>query len=195
MREHADNDLELHPGHWRHIPDIHLRSFNVHCSLDISCSPASFQASLLDQWTQFLITDSLIPANQLSTDDFAGTLANQTNLAVKGIIGVKAMSVIAGVLGDTSKASNYSVRAFSLETGRGIVTPSSRTQSIASSLVTQWQSLATSSDGMHLTLAVRRSLSLFSFRLMWCRSTGMIPGDEFLERPSHCPLLTPASLR
>jgi len=27
---------------------------------------------LLDQWTQYLITDSLIPAEQLSTDDFAG---------------------------------------------------------------------------------------------------------------------------
>lgn len=66
-------------------------------------------ADLLDQWTQFLITDSLIPANQISTDDFAGPLANQTNLAIKGIIGIKAMSVIAGLLGDSEKASNYSV--------------------------------------------------------------------------------------
>lgn len=37
----------------------------------------------LVQWTQFLIDDSLIPDNQLSTDDFAGTLSNQTNLALK----------------------------------------------------------------------------------------------------------------
>ncbi|KAH9943507.1 uncharacterized protein BXZ73DRAFT_97546 [Epithele typhae] len=44
----------------------------------------SFVKSLLDQWTQFLIEDALIPAEQLSTDDFAGTLANQTNLAIKG---------------------------------------------------------------------------------------------------------------
>ncbi|THG97612.1 hypothetical protein EW026_g4419 [Hermanssonia centrifuga] len=43
--------------------------------------------NLLDQWTQFLISDSLIPANQISTDDFAGSLANQTNLAIKGIYG------------------------------------------------------------------------------------------------------------
>ncbi|KAG6830824.1 hypothetical protein H0H92_014476 [Tricholoma furcatifolium] len=48
--------------------------------------------AVLDQWTQFLIADSLIPNNQLSTDDFAGTLANQTNLAVKGIVGIGAMS-------------------------------------------------------------------------------------------------------
>ncbi|KAE9397140.1 DUF1793-domain-containing protein [Gymnopus androsaceus JB14] len=87
---------------------------------------------LLDQWTQFLITDSLIPNNQLSTDDFAGSLANQTNLAIKGIVGIKAMSKIAELLGDSSKSSNYS--------------------SIASSYVSQWQSLATSSSGNHLTL-------------------------------------------
>ena len=72
------------------------------------------KSTLLDQWTQFLITDSLIPANQISTDDFAGSLANQTNLAIKGIVGIKAMSVIAGLLGDSSKSSNYSVRLITL---------------------------------------------------------------------------------
>ncbi len=57
-----------------------------------------------------MIADSLIPAHQLSTDDFAGTLENQTNLAIKGIIGIKAMSVIAETLGDDSRSNNYSVR-------------------------------------------------------------------------------------
>jgi hypothetical protein len=67
------------------------------------------QFNLLDQWTQFLITDSLIPANQISTDDFAGSLANQTNLAIKGIVGIKAMSSIASLVGDSARSSNYSV--------------------------------------------------------------------------------------
>lgn len=67
------------------------------------------QFNLLDQWTQFLISDSLIPANQISTDDFAGSLANQTNLAIKGIVGIKAMSVIASLAGQAAKSSNYSV--------------------------------------------------------------------------------------
>ena len=31
--------------------------------------------ALLDQWTQYLIENTLIPGNQLSTDDFAGPLA------------------------------------------------------------------------------------------------------------------------
>ncbi|KAI0723177.1 DUF1793-domain-containing protein [Earliella scabrosa] len=89
--------------------------------------------NLLDQWAQFLIEDSLIPELQLSTDDFAGRLANQTNLAIKGIVGIKAMSEIARLVGDSTRASNYS--------------------SIASSYVSQWQKLALASGGQHLTLA------------------------------------------
>ncbi|KAI0744972.1 DUF1793-domain-containing protein [Earliella scabrosa] len=88
---------------------------------------------LLDQWAQFLITDSLVPANQLSTDDFAGTLVNQTNLAIKGIVGIKAMSQIAQLVGQDAMSSNYS--------------------SIADDYVEQWQTLAISGDGSHLTLS------------------------------------------
>ncbi|KAG5651964.1 hypothetical protein H0H81_006779 [Sphagnurus paluster] len=88
---------------------------------------------LHDQWTQFLIEDSLIPAQQLSTDDFAGHLANQTNLAIKGIIGIKAMSEISKLLGDTARASNYSA--------------------IATDYVNRWQTLAASNTGKHLTLS------------------------------------------
>jgi hypothetical protein len=37
---------------------------------------------ILKQWTGYLIDEALIPANQISTDDFAGSAANQTNLAM-----------------------------------------------------------------------------------------------------------------
>ncbi|KZP06336.1 DUF1793-domain-containing protein [Athelia psychrophila] len=63
--------------------------------------------ALLTQWTQYLITDSLIPADQLSTDDFAGTLVNQTNLAIKGIVGIGAMGEISKLIGDTAAATNF----------------------------------------------------------------------------------------
>ncbi|KAJ7503731.1 hypothetical protein B0H11DRAFT_2170697 [Mycena galericulata] len=89
--------------------------------------------ALLDQWTQFLIEDSLIPANQLSTDDFAGQLANQTNLAIKGITGIRCMAEISRLLGDNATYTNYS--------------------SIAAEYVTKWQGYATSTTGPHLTLA------------------------------------------
>ncbi|OCH92944.1 DUF1793-domain-containing protein [Obba rivulosa] len=88
---------------------------------------------LLDQWAQYLVANTLNPANQLDTDDFAGPLANQTNLAVKGIIAIKAMSEIASIAGDSAKSVNYS--------------------SIASSYISQWQKLATASTGNHLVLS------------------------------------------
>ncbi|KAL1761028.1 hypothetical protein FB107DRAFT_269372 [Schizophyllum commune] len=85
-----------------------------------------------DQWTQFLIDEALVPASQLSTDDFAGHLENQTNLAIKGIIGIKAMSEIANTIGDKTTGSKYS--------------------DIASEYVSKWQDLAKSAEGDHTTL-------------------------------------------
>ncbi|KAK8057109.1 glutaminase [Apiospora saccharicola] len=48
----------------------------------------------LSQSTSYLLSYSKIPDAQLSTDDFAGTLINQTNLAIKGVIALKAMSIM-----------------------------------------------------------------------------------------------------
>jgi hypothetical protein len=79
----------------------------------------------MKQWTSFLIEEALIPANQLSTDDFQGALANQTNLALKGIIAIQAMSVVATKIGNTADAANFS--------------------SIASSYLKQWQVLGINS--------------------------------------------------
>ncbi|KAH7070318.1 hypothetical protein BKA62DRAFT_778898 [Auriculariales sp. MPI-PUGE-AT-0066] len=49
----------------------------------------------------------LLDNEQRSTDDFQGPLANQTNLAIKGIIGLKIMSVISDLLGKADKADEY----------------------------------------------------------------------------------------
>ncbi|KND88319.1 hypothetical protein TOPH_06998 [Tolypocladium ophioglossoides CBS 100239] len=62
---------------------------------------------MLQKWAQYLIDDSKIPANQLSTDDFAGHLANQTNLAIKGIIALEAMSQIADLTGHKDQKEKY----------------------------------------------------------------------------------------
>ncbi|CAO2655195.1 Nn.00g102590.m01.CDS01 [Neocucurbitaria sp. VM-36] len=67
--------------------------------------------SILKQWAEYLVQDSLLPAEQLSTDDFAGHLVNQTNLALKGIIGIEAMSQMAKIIGETGDADNYTAIA------------------------------------------------------------------------------------
>lgn len=63
---------------------------------------------LLKQWVDYLIRDSLIPAWQLSTDDFAGELHNQTNLALKGVIGIEAMARMSAIVGEDNDAKNFS---------------------------------------------------------------------------------------
>lgn len=54
------------------------------------------------------IADSQI----VSTDDFAGWLALQTNLALKGIVGINAMSKLAEVVGNDEDASYYKVSLY-----------------------------------------------------------------------------------
>ncbi|KAJ5114781.1 hypothetical protein NUU61_000540 [Penicillium alfredii] len=89
----------------------------------------------LKQWTGYLVDDALYPANQISTDDFAGSLANQTNLALKGMIGIQAMSVIANETGHADDAEKYS--------------------NIAHDYIKKWQRLAINHDANppHTTLA------------------------------------------
>lgn len=62
---------------------------------------------LWTQWTGYLVDFSLEPHNQLCTDDFAGWLALQTNLALKGIIGIRAMSEISHIVGEKEDAKYY----------------------------------------------------------------------------------------
>ncbi|KAL1606198.1 hypothetical protein SLS60_003599 [Paraconiothyrium brasiliense] len=66
---------------------------------------------ILKQWVEYLVEDSLYPSEQLSTDDFAGHLANQTNLGLKGIIGIAAFAEIASLVNETADAQNFTVIA------------------------------------------------------------------------------------
>ncbi|KAI9155289.1 putative glutaminase [Paramyrothecium foliicola] len=88
---------------------------------------------LWKQWTGYLVRESLIPRNQLCTDDFAGWLANQTNLALKGIIGIRAMSQIAELVGEHDDARHY--------------------RNISDAYITQWQEYGFSRDGTHAKLS------------------------------------------
>jgi hypothetical protein len=90
--------------------------------------------AILKQWNDYLVAEALIPANQISTDDFAGSLANQTNLALKGIIGIKAMAIIAKLTGNTADATNFT--------------------NIAQNYITKWQNygIASGASPPHTTL-------------------------------------------
>lgn len=88
---------------------------------------------LWKQWTWYLVDYSLEPHTQLSTDDFAGWLALQTNLALKGIIGIHAMSKLADIVGNDADAKMY--------------------QNISRTYLTKWEEFGLSRDKTHAKLA------------------------------------------
>ena len=88
---------------------------------------------LWKQWTGYLVDFSLQPENQLSTDDFAGWLALQTNLALKGIIGIHAMSKLAELVGNEEDAKMY--------------------RNISKTYVAKWEDFGLSRDKTHAKVA------------------------------------------
>jgi hypothetical protein len=85
----------------------------------------------LSKWADYLSVKGLDPENQLSTDDFAGHLAHNTNLSIKAIEALGAFVQIAKGVGDTRLAEHYAA----------IVKP----------MPAQWQRMAL--DGDHYKLA------------------------------------------
>jgi hypothetical protein len=82
-------------------------------------------------WAEYLRDKGLDPADQLSTDDFAGHLAHNANLSIKAIEGLAAYALMAQGVGKPDVAAQYS--------------------RLASDMAAQWQTMAI--DGDHYKLA------------------------------------------
>jgi len=119
----------------------------------------------IDTWATYLTTNTLTPNNQNTAD--LESQANMTNLAVKGIIGVRAMAGISQALGKDDDAAAFT--------------------NAASTLASSWQSLALSQDGSHLVAAYGNDQSwtlpynLYADRLL---QTSLISNDIYSSETS-----------
>ncbi len=85
----------------------------------------------LQKWARYLEQEGMDPANQLSTDDFAGHLAHNANLSIKAILAIDAYAVLAGKTSHSSDAIKY--------------------HKLAEGMAKRWMELA--ADGDHFRLA------------------------------------------
>jgi Domain of unknown function (DUF5127)/Domain of unknown function (DUF4965)/Domain of unknown function (DUF1793)/Domain of unknown function (DUF4964) len=88
---------------------------------------------ILKQWADYLVPHALDPDLQNQTDDFTGFIAHSVNLALKGIIGIGAMSRIATAAGHAADARSYLATAHRY--------------------IAEWRRKGTDSSGRHLKLA------------------------------------------
>lgn len=94
---------------------------------------ATAHYTILKQWSDYLVGNALDPGYQNQTDDFTGFIAHSVNLALKGIVGIGAMSVVATTAGKNSDAAHY--------------------LGVARSYIAQWVTKSTDTGGKHLKLA------------------------------------------
>ena len=125
---------------------------------------ADFAASHFDTlvaWCEYLKKYGDDPENQLCTDDFAGHLAHNCNLAVKAIMGIAGMSILCDMLDKTKEAKKY--------------------KSEAKKKAESWCKRAANGDGSYRLAFDRDGSFSMKYNMVWDKiwGTGIFPREVY----------------
>ncbi|TFL06559.1 hypothetical protein BDV98DRAFT_588814 [Pterulicium gracile] len=95
--EHSGNMIIMALAHAKYSGDVHL---------------ITRYYSLLKRWAEYLVKNSFSPIGQTSADDLSN--GNMTNLAIKGIIGIQAMSEISAAVNEPTDERMFADTAVTL---------------------------------------------------------------------------------
>lgn len=122
---------------------------------------------LLNQWATYLGQNTLIPTKQEQAETWATPSAKMTNLAVKGIIALAAMSEMAKLANRSDDMTQYSTTT--------------------KSYIAQWKTMALSNNGQHLTYSYDNNQSwILGFNLYMDKllKTNIVEPDVFVTQES-----------
>lgn len=107
---------------------------------------------LLTKWAEYLREKGLDPESQLSTDDFAGHLAHNTNLSIKAILALGSYARLCEMLNHRSEAATY--------------------RRMAEAMVKRWVEMANDTDHYRLAFDKPGTWSQ-KYNLVWDKLLGL----------------------